>query len=171
MEKINNLLIVDDDTTNLMELIHILQPDYKIYTAKNGMYALEKAEMLLPDLILLDVIMPGMSGFDVITEMKKSEKTKDIPVIFITGISESDDEGKGLDLGAADYIRKPFNASVVKHRVRRQIQIINLKHEIITALEEIKTAAQNNESEKLISVCEQLSKSASALVFSNSNES
>ena len=126
----NKLLIVDDDMSNLMELTHILQPEYKIYTAKDGLIAMERAEKSLPDLILLDIIMPGMSGFDVLAELKKNEKTRMIPVIFITGVSESTNESEGLSVGAVDYIRKPFDSMVVKLRVRHQIQIINLKREM-----------------------------------------
>ena len=117
------LLIVDDDSSNLMELIHILQPEYKIYSVKDGLSALKQAAMSLPDLILLDIIMPKMNGFEVLAELKKSDKTKNIPVIFITGIDNDSDEDIGLSLGAVDYIRKPFDPTVVKLRVRNQIQI------------------------------------------------
>jgi len=129
MEK-NKLLIVDDDMPNLMELTHILQPEYRIFTVKDGTIAVERAVKTLPDLILLDIIMPGMSGFDVLAELKKNEKTCKIPVIFITGISESNNESEGLSVGAVDYIRKPFDAMVVKLRVRHQIQIVNLKRDM-----------------------------------------
>jgi len=130
MEKKNSILVVDDDTSNLMELVSILQPDYKIYAVKDGASALDKANESLPDLILLDVVMPDLNGFEVLTELKKSEKTKDIPVIFITGVNEKESEREGLSIGAADYIRKPFDAVVVKHRVQLQIKIINLQREL-----------------------------------------
>ena len=123
------LLIADDDSSSLMELIHILQPEYRIYSVKDGMSALKKAEMSLPDIILLDVIMPNMSGFEVITELKKSDKTKNIPVIFITGDGIDSSESMGLSLGAADYIRKPFDPTVEKLRIRNQIHNINTQNE------------------------------------------
>ena len=81
MRKSNSILIVDDDTSNLIELSSMLKSEYKIYAVKDGMSALEKANDSLPDLILLDVIMPDMNGFDVLSKLKASENTKDIPVI------------------------------------------------------------------------------------------
>jgi len=125
MDTKNRILIVDDDTSNLMELASILQPDYKIYAVKDGTSALEKANEVLPDLILLDIIMPDMNGFEVLQELKISEKTKEIPVIFITGISDSEDEIKGLAAGAVDYMRKPLNDVIVKLKVRQQMQLLN----------------------------------------------
>jgi len=126
----NRLLIVDDDKANLLELVHILQPTYKLYTAKDGKFAIEQAQKHLPDLILLDVVMPGMSGFEVLAELKKSDLTKMIPVIFITGLSDNDDERRGFLLGAADYICKPFDDVIVQHRVSGQISIVNLRREL-----------------------------------------
>ena len=126
----NSLLIVDDDKANLLELIHLLRPKYKLSSAKNGISALKVAEENMPDLILLDVVLPGMSGYEVLAELKKSDKTKNIPVIFITGISEAEDKYIGLNMGAVDYIQKPFNHKVVLNRVRHQIDIINLRREL-----------------------------------------
>ena len=140
MEK-NKLLIVDDDIPNLMELTHILQSEYKIYTAKDGVSAIERARISLPDLILLDIIMPDMNGFEVLEELKKDELTKEIPVIFITGINDKTNESEGLAVGAVDYIRKPFDPMVVQLRVRHQIQIVNLKREMLSSA---KTAEMAN---------------------------
>ncbi|MDR0444496.1 MAG: diguanylate cyclase [Treponema sp.] len=120
----NSLLIVDDDSSNLMALSHILS-GYKIYTAKNGTSGIEKAEKYLPDLILLDILMPDINGYEVLAAIQKSDKTKHIPVIFISKLDNSDDEKKGLELGAADYISKPFDDMIVKLRVQLQIRIIN----------------------------------------------
>jgi signal transduction histidine kinase/HPt (histidine-containing phosphotransfer) domain-containing protein len=138
--KKNSVLIVDDDTANLMQLIHILQPEYTVFTARNGSAALEIALKSLPDLILLDIVMPEMSGFEVLSELRKSEKTNKIPVIFITGMNDNDNESEGLSLGAVDYIRKPFYDMVVKLRVRHQIQIINLKQNLESVAEVAETA-------------------------------
>jgi len=129
MEKRNKLLIVDDDTTTLMELISILKKDYVISTAKSGMSALENIEKTAPDLIILDLIMPGMSGFDVMTKLSLCESTKNIPVILISGAIDIDDERKGLTLGAIDYLRKPFDEVIVKQRVDYHIGVINLIRE------------------------------------------
>jgi diguanylate cyclase (GGDEF)-like protein len=121
----NSLLIVDDEKTNLQILAHILESEYTIYTAANGASAIEKAKKYLPDLILLDIIMPDMDGYQTLAKIKKCEEIYKIPVVFITSLNNAENEEKGLALEAADYITKPFSANVVKLRVRNQIQIIN----------------------------------------------
>ena len=126
----NSLLIVDDEKSNIMVLTRILSSEYTIYAAKNGPDALEVANEYLPDIILLDIIMPGMNGYEVITILKSSDKTKEIPVIFVTGLNDAENEEKGLLLGAADYIHKPFRAVTVQLRVRCQIQMLNYIHTI-----------------------------------------
>ena len=125
MTEKNSILIVDDEKASLMYLNHLLGVDYVIYTARDAEDALEKANKYLPDLILLDIIMPGMNGYEALVSLKGSNVTKDIPVIFITGLSGNDDEIKGLDTGAEDYITKPFNNTIVKLRVRNQIKMVN----------------------------------------------
>jgi len=142
MNKQNSLLIVDDDALILAELIHILEPEYNITAAKNGISAIKRTEKVIPDLILLDVIMPDMNGFDVLAELKRNDRTKNIPVIFITGISEDEKESAGLSIGAVDFIRKPFDEMVVKLRVRHQIKIVNLQRELETAVRTAETANQ-----------------------------
>ncbi|MCL1895737.1 MAG: response regulator [Clostridiales bacterium] len=126
----NSILIVDDEKANIMALSHILNPDYTVYATRDGENAVNAARKYKPDIILLDVLMPGMDGFDVISELKKSEKTRNIPIIFITGLTGADDEAKGLALGAADYISKPFNPEIVKQRVKNQLTILNQMHEL-----------------------------------------
>jgi len=121
----NSVLIVDDETANIIALTNILSSDYYIYAAKNGADAVMLTNEHMPDVILLDVLMPGMDGYEVITELKNSEKTQSIPVIFITGLDSSDSEKKGLALGAADYIPKPFGSEIVRLRVQNQIKIVN----------------------------------------------
>ena len=122
--KKNSLLIVDDEKSNIMALSHILS-EYTVYVAKNGIDAIEMANEHLPDVILLDIIMPEMSGYEVIAALKSSDKTRSIPVIFITALNDAWDEEKGLYLGAADYISKPFSSAIVKLRVQNQIQMLN----------------------------------------------
>ena len=124
-EKKNCLLIVDDDESNLAVLKHILEKDYIVYTANNGPSALEKAAEYLPDLVLLDIVMTGMDGYQVLAALKNAEATQKIPVMFITGLNSDEYEEKGLSLDAVDYIGKPFTTEIVKLRVRNQIQIIN----------------------------------------------
>jgi PAS domain S-box-containing protein len=121
----NSILVVDDETMNLEVLRSILSPDYTLYMTKSGASALEMAGKYMPDLILLDIIMPGMDGFEVLQTLKTAEKTRDIPVIIITGLDRYENEEKGLELDAADFIRKPFNAKIVKARVRHHIQSVN----------------------------------------------
>ena len=129
-KKKNSVLIVDDENSNIMALTHILSADYTVYAAKSGQSAINAAEKHIPDVMLLDIVMPEMNGYDVINAMKKIEKTQNIPVIFITGLSSSEDEEKGLLLGAADYITKPFNSLIVKLRVQNQMKILNQLHTI-----------------------------------------
>jgi len=126
----NSILIIDDEKSNLVFLNHLLSADYSVYVSRDGKDAIKKANELLPDLILLDILMPGMDGYEVLTELKSSETTQAIPVIFITGLSSAEDEEKGLALGTADYITKPFSAAIAKLRVSNQIRMINQMRDI-----------------------------------------
>jgi len=119
-----SILIIDDEKSNIMTLSHILKTDYKVYAVRNSQEAVETAEEDLPDLILLDIIMPEMDGYTVIKALKDSEKTRDIPVIFISGLDKNEAEEAGLALGAADFIPKPFNSAIVKLRVQNQIKLV-----------------------------------------------
>ncbi|MBW1785769.1 MAG: response regulator [Deltaproteobacteria bacterium] len=118
------ILIIDDNPENIQILMEALKDDYKIVAAVNGEKALKMAEMVpLPDIILLDIMMPGMDGHEVCKRLKDNEKTSDIPVVFITALSEEEDEAKGLALGAVDYITKPINPELVKARVRNHLEL------------------------------------------------
>jgi signal transduction histidine kinase/HPt (histidine-containing phosphotransfer) domain-containing protein len=128
----NSILIVDDQITNITALKSILGKKYKIYVVIDSREAVKTAEQNMPDVILLDVVMPELDGYQIITELKKSKKAMNIPVIFITGLDDAVAEKKGLSLGAVDYITKPFNSAIVKLRVHNQIKLFN--H--IRALEE-----------------------------------
>lgn len=114
---------------NLVTLTHILSPEYTVYTANNGRYAVTLAKENLPDVILLDILMPDMDGYEVLSLLKSDEATEEIPVIFVTGLGNNEDEERGLNLGAADYITKPFNPAIVKLRVRNLIKMLNLIEE------------------------------------------
>ena len=120
-----SVLVVDDESMNIMTLTHILSPEYTVYAAKNGQDAIDAAEKHLPDVILLDILMPEMDGYEVITALKNSDKTVHIPVIFITTLSNTGNEEKGLVLGASDYITKPFSQAIVKLRIQNQIKILD----------------------------------------------
>ena len=121
-----SLLIVDDEKINILTFKHILGDEYTIYSAKNGQEAIEIAKKHLPDLILLDILMPDMNGYEVLTLIKTIKELAEIPVIFITGLTHTEDEERGLNMGAVDYITKPFNPAIVKLRVRNQIQMLNM---------------------------------------------
>jgi len=123
-QKKYSILIIDDEKSNIIVLSDILKSEYKVFAVRDSREAVETAEEDIPDLILLDIIMPEMDGYAVITELKKSEKTRDIPVIFISGLDNIEAEEAGLALGAADYIPKPFNSSIVNLRVKNQIKLI-----------------------------------------------
>ena len=124
------ILVVDDEKMNIIALAQFLKPQYEIIVAVDGASAIEAAEKHLPDIILLDIIMPDMNGFDVLVKLKDSAATMDIPVIFLTGLSNAGDEEKGLSLGAVDYITKPFNQSVVKARIKTQLKMVEYVHTI-----------------------------------------
>jgi len=118
------ILIVDDDKTNRKMLKELLQDQAKIIFAKNGEQARELARKHIPDLILLDVVMPDLSGFDVIELLKSDPETINISVIFITGLANEDDEERGFDLGGCDYIYKPFKSNIVIARVMMHLELI-----------------------------------------------
>ena len=119
------ILIVDDEKFNRLMLSELLLPDYEVFLAKNGEQAIACARATPPpDLILLDVIMPGMDGYEVLRRLRADERTCNIPVMFITGMCEAEDETKGLDMGAVDYVLKPFRSAVVRARVRNHMSYI-----------------------------------------------
>lgn len=118
------ILIVDDVNENLHALLSILREEYAIVAATNGEKALELAARIpAPDLVLLDIKMPDMDGYEVLHRLKTNPATAEIPVIFVTALSESADEAKGLKLGAADYISKPINPDLLKLRILTQLEL------------------------------------------------
>lgn len=117
---------MDDDPTNLRILDDLLNPHYEVYVAPSGERALQIAGgPAKPDLILLDVLMPDMDGYAVLARLRENPATRDIPVIFVTGLDSIEDEERGLELGAVDYIAKPYRPPVILARVRSQVE---LKH-------------------------------------------
>ena len=125
-----SILVIDDDKLNIIALTRILGSDYQVYFEGDGESGIKAARTFKPDLILLDVVMPKMTGFEVIKILKADEETANIPVIFLTGRRDVQDEEAGFVLGAIDYITKPFSASVVKLRVSNQLKIITQMRQI-----------------------------------------
>lgn len=124
MDDFSRILIVDDERQNIKVLKDFLRDDYKIMAAKTGEQALEAARSENPpDLILLDIVMPEMDGYDICRILKEDEKTMHIPIIFVTGLGSTNDEARGFELGAVDYITKPFRPVIVKARIKTHIQL------------------------------------------------
>lgn len=119
------VLVVDDNRLNIDLLVDILKDDYKLLVALNGERALEIVQESMPDIILLDIMMPEMNGYEVCQRLKSDPSTEKIPIIFITAKSQTEDEAKGLALGAVDYITKPVNPAIVQARIKTQIALYN----------------------------------------------
>src|SRR5271168_307652 len=141
------VLLVDDTPANIQLVNSILKDIYKIRIATSGVKALELARITpLPDLILLDVMMPDQNGYEVCTQLKRGEETRDIPVIFLTGQTHVDEETRGFDVGAVDYIHKPFSPAVVKARVQTHLVLRGIREQLaqqlLTIQKELETARQ-----------------------------
>ncbi|WP_029147742.1 HD domain-containing phosphohydrolase [Methylophilus sp. 5] len=120
------ILIVDDEPLNLKVLKQVLQDDYRLSFAKNGMDALELVKKEKPGLILLDVMMPGMTGFEVCRQLKTDRETHTIPVIFVTALAEEADESEGFAAGGVDYINKPISPALVRARVKTHLSLVHI---------------------------------------------
>jgi diguanylate cyclase (GGDEF)-like protein len=128
------VLIVDDMTTNLLILSDLLKDEYQIKIAKNGQKALDIVHSSDEvDIILLDIMMPDIDGYEVCRELKSNPKTKNIPIIFVTAKDNDADEEYGLNLGAIDYITKPFNKAIVRLRIRNHLEL-KLKSDLLEEL-------------------------------------
>ncbi len=117
------LLVVDDTPANLSLMAGLLHDDYRVRLASSGARALEMALAAPPDLVLLDVMMPGMDGYEVCRRLKQDERTRHVPVIFVTSMSQPEDETRGFDCGAADFVHKPISPPIVRARVRTHLQL------------------------------------------------
>ncbi|MDJ1183589.1 two-component system response regulator [Roseofilum casamattae] len=125
------ILIVDDNTNNLRVLFNFLRSSgFKVLVATDGRNALEKIAQTTPDLVLLDVMMPDMSGFEVCRVLQSHSETQDIPIIFMTALSDNEDKVRGLNLGAVDYITKPFYQEEVLSRVRLHLKLRHLNQNL-----------------------------------------
>ncbi|TKB24252.1 response regulator [Desulfopila sp. IMCC35006] len=135
------VLIVDDNATNIDLLVNTLKEEYRLGIAKRGASALEYAEKYMPNLILLDIMMPEMDGYEVCSRLKKNPLTNSIPLIFITAKSETIDKTKAFAMGAVDYITKPFHTAEVKARVKTHIALEEMKSQLVS---------QNAQLEKMV---------------------
>ena len=150
MNPLQTVLVVDDEKLNRHLLAELLRDDCRVILTKNGFQALERAHEQKPDLILLDVMMPDMSGHQVIQALKNDDATRQIPVIFISALDSPADEERGLDLGAVDYITKPFHPSIVRKRVLNHLQSVHHRQllenlAMIDSLTEIPNRRRYNE--------------------------
>ncbi|HEU5458198.1 MAG TPA: HD domain-containing phosphohydrolase [Terracidiphilus sp.] len=118
------ILAVDDDPNNLQVLRQILRDSYHVVYATSGARALEAAEKHRPHLILLDIMMPDMAGFEVCARLKSNAATQNIPVIFVTSMSEVENEARGFDVGAVDYVQKPVSAAILLRRIETHLSLI-----------------------------------------------
>lgn len=143
------ILIVDDNQTNLDVLFDFLRTcNFKVLVALDGETAIEQLEYVRPDLILLDVMMPGIDGFETCKRLKNNLKTQDIPVIFMTALSDTINKVKGFQVGAVDYVTKPFQHEEVLSRIQTHLTICNLQKKLQEKNEEL--AALNMNLEKLV---------------------
>jgi signal transduction histidine kinase len=140
------VLVVDDNRLNIDLLVDVLKDDYKLLVALNGVTALDIVRNVLPDIVLLDIMMPEMDGYEVCRRLKSEERTNPVPVIFITAKSQSEDEAKGLALGAVDYITKPVNPAIVQARIRTHLALYNqnrvLEEKVRQRTQELETSKQ-----------------------------
>jgi len=150
MTEKQSLLLVDDEPTNLRVLRTVLQEQYRLLFAKSGEEALQLLQKEQPDLILLDVMMPGLTGFDVCARLKANPVTSAIPVIFVTALKDEMDETKGFELGAVDYITKPISPAVVRARVKTHLSLVQaqeLKQTRLQVIQRLGRAAEYKDNE------------------------
>ena len=144
------ILLVDDEPTNLRVLRTVLSDLYRLLFAKNGQEALQLATEHQPDLLLLDVMMPGMTGFEVCTALKENSLTRHIPVIFVTALRDEVDEAQGFAVGAVDYITKPISPAVVRARVKTHLSLVQaqeLKKTRLQIIQRLGRAAEYRDNE------------------------
>ena len=130
--KKNTILIVDDTPSNISLLLDYLgQQGFEVLVARDGESAIEQAQFAIPDLILLDVMMPGIDGFETCCRLKEIDETKGIPIIFMTALADSKDKVRGFNAGAVDYVTKPIQQEEVLARVKTHLSIRNLHKELL----------------------------------------
>jgi signal transduction histidine kinase len=139
-----NILLVDDIPANLQVLTQMLtEQGYKIRPTTSGQLALKSIQVTLPDLVLLDIQMPEMNGYEVCEKLKADDKTRDLPVIFISALSEVFDKVKAFSVGGVDYVTKPFQAEEVLARVETHLKIHQLQQQLMTKNEELQQTLEH----------------------------
>ena len=141
----SSILIVDDNPKNLQLAASVLNPFYRLFLADSGEKAIKTAEAKIPDLILLDIMMPDINGFEVCKALKQNETTKKIPIIFITAKTEEEDISLAFELGGADYVTKPFKIKEVLARVKTQIDLKQAQNMLEKQNLELKDLVQNRD--------------------------
>ncbi|HEX5363135.1 MAG TPA: HD domain-containing phosphohydrolase, partial [Gallionella sp.] len=141
-----NILAVDDSPASLKLLTDLLKEDgYEVRSAISGELALRAASVLPPELVLLDVSMPGLDGFEVCRRLKEQEQTRDVPVIFVSALSETVEKVKGFELGAVDFVTKPYQRDELLARVRTHLELYRLRHHLESLVEERTTELRESE--------------------------
>ena len=147
MEEIRRkIVIVDDDASNLSIVRNLLKPYFEVYPAPSAIKLFTVLGNFIPDLVLLDIEMPGMSGYEALKVMKENPRFKDIPIIFLTARDDEASEIEGIDLGASDYVTKPFTGALLLQRINNLLLINQLKSELQEskdALEELRRQTRN----------------------------
>ncbi|MBG0788943.1 MAG: response regulator [Desulfovibrionaceae bacterium] len=159
------VLVVDDNRMNIDLLVEILKGDYDLLAALNGETALEIVQDTLPDIILLDIMMPEMNGYEVCRRLKSDDRTRNIPVIFITAKTQIEDEALGLAIGAVDYITKPVNPAIVQARIKTHLALYRQNREL-----EAKVRRRTKELEKSKRKADEASRAKSAFLANISHE-
>ena len=141
----HKIILVDDNMTNLSMGRNMLKPFYEVYPAPSAAKLFEILENVIPDLVLLDIEMPEMNGYQAIKKMKADPRFADIPVVFLTAKSDESNELEGFDLGAVDYIAKPFSGPLLLKRIANQLLIVRQKNDLLTSRTALKDYADNLE--------------------------
>ena len=162
IEEKDIILVVDDQPVNLKVVSTVLSKDYTISIADSGIKALKILEKMKPSLILLDVMMPEMDGYEVIQKIKSNDELKEIPVIFLTAKNDIDDVVRGFDYGAVDYITKPFNMREISTRIKNHLGLFNAKKQIAIQNQELAEANQ-----RLLETQEELKRRNEDLIFAH----
>ncbi|MCR5098664.1 MAG: response regulator [Lachnospiraceae bacterium] len=131
----NMILVVDDDVTMVRAIYSILKNEYEVYMVNSGKNALDFLNIHIPDLVLLDIKMPVMDGFETLSKMREHPGMEEVPVIFLTGSDDVDSEERGLEVGASDFIRKPVLPKILRLRVRHMIELYTLRNDLKNEVE------------------------------------
>ena len=154
MDKRYRILAVDDEYINTQVIKLLLREEYDVLTALNGEEAIDMVKRYIPDLILLDVMMPDISGFEVCKIIKADELYADIPIIFLTALDTHDGQLEGLELGAIDYLTKPIKLPLLKLRVRNHMALKEQRDQLVRQKEELEAAlARVKQLEGIIPIC------------------